>query len=259
VAVNCCVAPAAIEGLVGVMAIELSVGAVTVNAAAFEVLPLCAAVMLAVPTAFPVATPAALIVATVVLDDAHVAVLVRFCVLPSEKVPVAVNCCVAPAAIEALVGVMAIELSVAVVTVSTTAFEVFPLIAAVMFDVPAPFPVATPAALIVATVVLDDAHVAVLVRFCVLPSEKVPVAVNACVPFTAIEALVGATAIDDSVTPVPQLLANWFPNVTRADSKFASFIVQSCQFGFSLPDEDREYMADWEGVCPQFLSNWMYS
>ena len=64
-----------------------------------------------VPTAVanPVFAP---IIATAVLDDSHIAVLVRFCVLPSEKCPVAVNACVAPAAIEALVGVTEIEVSV---------------------------------------------------------------------------------------------------------------------------------------------------
>jgi hypothetical protein len=66
---------------------------------------------------------------------------------------------------------LSIGVTLAAVTVSTAVFEVTPLFAAVMFAVPAATPVATPDALIVATVVFDDAHVAVLVRFCVLPSE----------------------------------------------------------------------------------------
>ena len=63
---------------------------------------------------------------------------------------------------------------------------------------------------------------------------------NACVPPDAIEAVVGVIAIDSSVTPEEHSLLIWFPNVTRADSKLASFIVQSCQLGFSLPDAERE-------------------
>jgi hypothetical protein len=59
-------------------------GAVTVSTPMFEVTPLCAAVMLAVPAAPPVATPAVLMVATAAFDDVHVAVPDRFCVLPSE-------------------------------------------------------------------------------------------------------------------------------------------------------------------------------
>ena len=54
------------------------------------------ALMLVVPVATPVARPwlplVLLIVATPVIDDAHVTDVVRFWVLPSLKVPVAVNC-----------------------------------------------------------------------------------------------------------------------------------------------------------------------
>jgi hypothetical protein len=63
------------------------------------------------PAATLVASPVALIVAILVAEEVHVAVLVRFCVLLSEKVPVAVNCFVAPFAIEGLAGVTAMETS----------------------------------------------------------------------------------------------------------------------------------------------------
>jgi hypothetical protein len=53
--------------------------------------------MVLVPTATPLASPLALMVATVVVAEAQVTWLVMFWVLPSEYVPVAVNCCVAPA------------------------------------------------------------------------------------------------------------------------------------------------------------------
>ena len=49
------------------------------------------------------------IVATEVVADAQVTWLVRFGVEPSEKVPVAVNCCVRPLATLGLAGVTAID------------------------------------------------------------------------------------------------------------------------------------------------------
>ena len=55
------------------------------------------------PTA--VAKPVVLIVATVEEEEFHVAVLVRFWVVPSLKVPLAVNCWVFPTAIEGFIGV----------------------------------------------------------------------------------------------------------------------------------------------------------
>jgi hypothetical protein len=74
-----------------VIAIDCRVGAVTVNAIAFEVTPLCVAVMLLEPTPAPVAKPLVLIVAAAVFDEVQLAELVRFWVVPSVKVPVAVN------------------------------------------------------------------------------------------------------------------------------------------------------------------------
>jgi hypothetical protein len=55
------------------------------------VIPLCAAVILVEPAAIPFARPPEPIVATAELEEAHAAELVRFCVLPSLKVPLAVN------------------------------------------------------------------------------------------------------------------------------------------------------------------------
>ena len=66
-------------------------------------------------------------------------------------------------------------------------------------DVPGPTMVAKPVLLIVATVGTEDDHVAVVVRFCVVPSEKCPVAVNCCVPPTVSEGFAGVTVIDTSV------------------------------------------------------------
>ena len=74
---------------------------------------LSVAEMVVVPVATAVASPPALIDAAAVFEDAHVTWLVRFCVLESEYVPVAVNCWVAPTVSVAFAGVTAIEVSVA--------------------------------------------------------------------------------------------------------------------------------------------------
>ena len=79
------------------------------------------------PTA--VARPVVLIVATVEEEEFHVAVLVRFCVVPSLKVPVAVNCWVFPIAIEGFAGVTARDASVAGATVSVVLPETEPEVA----------------------------------------------------------------------------------------------------------------------------------
>jgi hypothetical protein len=139
----------------------------------------------------------------VVVCEVHVAVLVKFCVELSEKVPVAVNCCVVPFAIDGFAGVTAIDTSVGAVAVTVRVVE--PLMApeaALIVVVPAATPVANPPVVIVATVVVCEVHVAVLVKFCVELSEKVPVAVNCSVaPFT-IDGFAGVTAIDTSVGAV---------------------------------------------------------
>ena len=64
------------------------------------------------------ATPAAVIVAVAGVPEDHVTELVRFWVLLSLKVPVAVNCCVAPLVKVGFAGVTAIDFNVAAVTVT---------------------------------------------------------------------------------------------------------------------------------------------
>jgi hypothetical protein len=165
-----------IDGFAGVTAIDCNVAAVTVR----TVEPLMdddVAVIVEVPTPTPLASPAALIVAVAVVPDDQVTVDVRFCVVPSLNVPVAVNCCVAPLLIDGFAGVTAIDCSVAAVTVRTVE-PLIPPDVALIVEVPTPAPVARPAALIVAVVVVPELHVTVLVRFCVVPSLNVPVAVN---------------------------------------------------------------------------------
>ena len=166
----------AIDGFAGATERDTSVAGVTVRVVLPLMLPeLAWMVVVPVPTA--VARPATLIVATVTAEELHVAVLLRFCVVPSLKVPVAVNCCVPPFGTEGFAGVTAIDTSVAAVTVSVVLPEMLPEVARMVVD-PVPRAVAKPAVLIVATVPAEELHVEVLVRFCVVPSLNVPVAVN---------------------------------------------------------------------------------
>jgi hypothetical protein len=64
------------------------------------------------PAPAAVARPLAPMVATVVTEETQVAALVRSWVELSEKVPVAVSCSEFPVAIEGLVGVRAMDVSV---------------------------------------------------------------------------------------------------------------------------------------------------
>src|SRR5271167_3798636 len=71
--------------------------------------------MVVLPAATPVARPLLLMVATEVALEVQVTALVTFCLLPSLKVPVAVNCCWFPAAIDGLAGVTATDTRVGAV------------------------------------------------------------------------------------------------------------------------------------------------
>ena len=70
---------------------DTSVAAVTVRVVLPLMLPELAW-MVVEPVPTEVAKPALLMVTTVRAEELHVAVLVKFCVLPSLNVPVAVNC-----------------------------------------------------------------------------------------------------------------------------------------------------------------------
>ena len=71
------------------------------------------AVIVAVPAATPVARPLAFTVTIPVLDELHVTDAVILCDVPSEYVPVAVNCWVTAVGMLRFIGVTAIEMSVA--------------------------------------------------------------------------------------------------------------------------------------------------
>ena len=63
-------------------------------------------------------SPLLLTVAMGSADEIQLAEAVRFWVVPSEKLPVAMSCWLVPAAIEELGGVIVIEVSTAAVTVT---------------------------------------------------------------------------------------------------------------------------------------------
>jgi hypothetical protein len=134
--------------------------------------------MVVVPAVRAVARPLLLTVAAVVLDEVQVTCEAISWVVPSEKVPVAVNCRVVPRGTLGLAGVIVMEDRVAEVTVRVVLPETVPEVA-VMVAVPVAMAVvAEPLLLTVATNGLDELQVTCEVISWVVPSEKVPVAVN---------------------------------------------------------------------------------
>jgi hypothetical protein len=126
-------------------------------------------VAVVLPTATLDATPWVFTVAMAAFVVFHVTEVVRFCVLPSEYVPVAVNAWVVPSANDGFDGVIAIEFRVAATTVRFVDPEMAPDVATI--DVlPVAIPVASPVLLMVAMPVAEELQVALFVRFWVLPS-----------------------------------------------------------------------------------------
>jgi hypothetical protein len=107
------VVPAGMLGLAGVTEMEDRVAEFTVRVVFPETLPEMA-VMVEVPAATPVARPLPLSVATEGLDEVQLTCVVISWLVPSEYVPVAVNCLATPAGMLGLRGVTAIETSVGV-------------------------------------------------------------------------------------------------------------------------------------------------
>ena len=140
-----------------------------------------AAVMVSVPGPVAVANPIvgaeSLMLATVAEDEVQKADDVTSCVVPSVKVPAAVNWSVVPRGMDGAAAETAIETTAAVVTVRMADPPVDPDVAAMVL-VPLVRPRARPLALMVATPVFDELQVEELVRSFVVPSVKVPVAVN---------------------------------------------------------------------------------
>ena len=157
------------------MMIDVSLAVETVNPVEPVVVPKIAE-MLVVPLATLVARPALLIAATAAFEELHMTDAVMSCVLLSLKVPVATNCFEAPTGMLEFAGVIAIETKLAPVTVTAAPPVIEPELAFTL-TVPAEIPIASPEESIVTTPGDDDDQVTDG-NIWVLPSSKVPVAVN---------------------------------------------------------------------------------
>jgi hypothetical protein len=136
-------------------------------------------------------------VATLIAEELHVAVALRFCVEPSLYVPVAVNCCVLPALIEGFAGLMLIDARTGEVTVKLAVPLIDPEVAVIVV-LPTVKPLDNPTELIVATMGNDEIHVTDELRSCVLLSLYIPVAWNCTDNPAATVPFAGLTAIDTS-------------------------------------------------------------
>jgi hypothetical protein len=90
-------------------------------------------------------------------------------VLPSSKLPTAVNCCVVPRATEGVAGITAIEISWAGTTVNVLVSENAPAVAVIVVA-PAATVVASPEPLMVAAEVDEEVQVTPLDKSWLLPS-----------------------------------------------------------------------------------------
>lgn len=103
------------------------------------------------------------------MSEFHCTVSVMFCVVPSVKVPVAVKDCVLPRGMTGIAGVIAIDTSVAGVTVTIVAPVIEPTLA-VMLLVPVATLLTSPWLFTAAMLGLFELQIAALVRSNVLPS-----------------------------------------------------------------------------------------
>ena len=135
-----------------------------------------AALMVVLPLATLDARPEALIVAAAGVEDVQTTDAEMSCVLLSLKVPVAVNCFVELVDIVEFAGITAMDTKVAAVTVRDAVPLTDPDVAVIVV-VPVPTLVASPVVSMVATEFADEDQ-ANEVNSCVLPSSKLPTAVN---------------------------------------------------------------------------------
>ena len=156
-------------GRAGVTAMEERVAAVTVRIVLPEILP-WVAVMVTAPAVTAVAKPLVSIWAHDVSDELQVTCAVISSVVPSEYVPMAVNCRLTPTGMLGAVGVTAMEDRVAGVTVRVVLPEILPKVA-VMVVVPAETAVARPLILTVATDMLEEVQPTWVLISWLVPSE----------------------------------------------------------------------------------------
>lgn len=154
--------------------------------------------MAAVPGSSPVACPfvpgAVLMVATDAGEEVHETDVVRFCVLPSAKVPMATKATSVCAGMLAVCGVTCIDVKGEPST-STAQSALSAPSCAVTVAFPGDRAVTTPPPVTLATPGADDVQVTAAVMTWVLPSLNVPVA-------TAFMDVVGASTAVDGVTEI---------------------------------------------------------
>jgi hypothetical protein len=155
-ALNCLVASSGIAEFSGAIPRDTSFALLTVTGVLADTVPdTTLTVELPGPTASP--SPLASSVRTPVELDDHNADL-STCVLPSSKLPVAVNCCCVPGAMVRFAGVSVMDCRCAATTVITEESVKVPTVA-VMVVAPAASVVARPFASTVATLVSDEVQV----------------------------------------------------------------------------------------------------
>ena len=186
--------------MTGVTEMKDRVAEVTVRVVLPEIVPEVA-VIEAVPAATAVARPLLLTVTTDVFEEVQVTCVVISRLMPSEYVPVAVNCWVTPTGILGLTGVTDTEDRVAEVTVRVLFPEINPE-AAVMVVVPAATVVTRPLLLTVATDGFDEVQMTCVVISKLVPPEYPPKAVNSWVTPMGMLGLAGVTDMEDRISEV---------------------------------------------------------
>jgi hypothetical protein len=151
----------------GEIASEARVAFVTVTEAV-PLIPAELAVMVAVPAIAAVASPKEFTDTIFCAEDDHVNG-VSICVLPSSKLPVAVNCSAVPTAIVEVAGLTEMDCRWAATTVRVEE-SVKPPTVAVMLVVPALRVVATPVLSTLATAVVEELQTTPLLRSALVPS-----------------------------------------------------------------------------------------
>jgi hypothetical protein len=156
-------------GMAGVTAMEVKNAAVTARVVLPVILPWVAA-MATAPVTTPVTKPPVSIWVTDIFDEPQLTCVVISKLVPSEYVPVAVNCRLTPAGMLGVTGVKAMEDRVAEFTVSAALPEILPWVA-VMVAGPTATAMAWPLPLTVATEGFDELQVTCAVISSVVPSE----------------------------------------------------------------------------------------
>jgi hypothetical protein len=190
-----------------------------------------AAAIVVVPCFLVAATPFDPIVAMVTSLELQVTEFVMSCVEPSEYVPVAVNCCALPAGCDGFFGEIVKPCSAAATALAMVPPVEPPNVAEIVAEPDVAFAVTRPVVLTVATDVLLDAHVAVVVTFSVVPSLNTAVADICCVSPPGIDGFSGEIMIDVTTAADVVKVTDVFIEPTAAER-----MVVPCADAETTPD-----------------------